>query len=177
MEIRPHPHPPEGTFTPHGHTFKYSRIPTYHTNRFTRRTPLHPNRTLRNTPPAPVVQITDSHEQASRSRTNRTSEPGCQWTPAEDSRPQQKQTGAPRDTGKHRPNINTHRQKKTAQNTESGRSLRTAHPAGPQHTAYSRTHCGNITPSAGMPQKTTQKRTKPQKTTQKHNTRVRKNTH
>ena len=75
------PHPPEAlshrTVTPSNTPASQHTIPTG--------SPLHPNRTLRNTPPAPVVQITDSHEQASRSRTHRTSESGCQWTPAEDS--------------------------------------------------------------------------------------------
>ena len=84
MEICPHP--PKAlshrTVTPSNTPASQRTIPTGSPAEHpcTRTAPAEQN------PLAPVVHITDSHEQASRSRTNRTSEPGYQWTPAEDSR-------------------------------------------------------------------------------------------
>ena len=95
---------------------------------------------------------------------------------------QQKQTGAPRDTGKHRPNINTHRQQQHhGKNTERTPSLHPCIPASvlrpcifcprpaasyttrPHTLRECRTVPHNTTEQNGKQHKTTQKRTKPQK--------------
>ncbi len=105
--------------------------------------------------------------------TPRTSEPGCQWTPAEDSRPHRKPVpGAFRDTGTSTPEHQQHKKQAAA---ESERS-----PASPhrhQNTTQYRIPPHTLRKCRTPPHTPPQNHQKTHKRTQKHTKRVRKTTH